>query len=235
MSSKEHMIDRLRSIKRTVLGSSGTRIYSQFGEDLLLRTALDSFGITSPTYLDIGAYDPKELSNTYYFYERGASGVCVEPNPSKHALFLKLRERDVCLNVGLGGKASGEADYYLMSKPFLNTFSKEEAEKCEKEGFAIEAKIKIPLLTINQVIKEHCQKVPDFVSLDVEGMDIDILQHLDWDAYRPVIFCIETLSFAQDRKERVKDQSILELMREKGYVVFADTYVNTIFVDGGKW
>src|SRR4051812_41063504 len=55
--------------------------YAQQGEDLAVASIFGLLGVGRPTYLDVGAGDPVEGSNTYLFYERGCRGVLVEPNP----------------------------------------------------------------------------------------------------------------------------------------------------------
>jgi hypothetical protein len=86
------------------------------------------------------------------------------------------------------------------------------------------------MLNINEIFETSLERLPNFVSLDVEGLDLKILETLDFNKYRPSIFCIETLSYAESSKQE-KNQKIVDLMKAKKYRVFADTYINTIFVD----
>jgi hypothetical protein len=81
------------------------------------------------------------------------------------------------------------------------------------------------------VIARHFHPCPNLVSLDTEGMDLAILESLDFQKYRPEVFCIETLTNTEDRKMI----EIVEFMLSKGYVVYADTFVNTIFVEQQCW
>jgi hypothetical protein len=62
----------------------------------------------------------------------------------------------------------------------------------------------------------------------VEGLDLEILQSLDFEKYRPEVFCVETLTFSPDHTGS-KISTILDLMNAKGYMIYADTNVNTIF------
>jgi FkbM family methyltransferase len=198
---------------------------------------LEGLKIQQVRYLDIGAYHPYHFSNTYLFYQQGHSGVCVEPDPALCTEFKKVRVRDVCLNLGVGMVSSQaeKADFYLMTNSTLNTFSREEAERYQSYGTnRIEKVIQVPLMTVNEVIKEHFSSFPNFVSLDIEGMDLEVLRTFDFLAYRPVVFCVETLTYTEDNMER-KLLEIIELMTARGYFVWADTYINTIFVDKKMW
>ena len=205
--------------------------YSQCGEDLIVNNVLKSLKISNPTYLDIGAYQADYLSNTYFFYKKGLSGVCVEPDPNLFKEFKKKRKRDICLNIGVGLDNRDEADFYVMSVKTLNTFSKKEAERYQSYGTKkIVDIIKIPLISVNSIIEKNFKQTPNFVSIDVEGLDFDIIKSFDFSKYRPEVFCIETIEYTEDRSGR-KINEIIELMKSKKYSVYCDTYVNTIFVD----
>lgn len=184
--------------------------------------------VGEPSYLDIGAHDPVMYNNTYLFYEKGSSGVNVEPDPE---CFLKLasqRPRDVNLNVGVGSH-EGTFNYYVMTSRSLNTFSKAEAKRYEIYG-----KQKVEVVNVNTILNEYFEPGPNFVSLDVEGLEMEILESFDFEASRPEVFCIETLTYTEDNTEE-KVVDIIEYMKEMDYIVHSDTYINTIFVDRESW
>ena len=208
--------------------------YSQCGEDLILQQLFMVLGIDQVTYLDVGAHHPTYLSNTYLFYKSGGRGVCVEPDPSLFEAFAKKRPRDVHLNFG-AGIVPGQADFYLMTTSTLNTFSKEEAERYQSYGKQrILQTIRIRLETINEIIRQNFENAPNLVSVDVEGFDYEILKNFDFKACRPEVFCLETLSYTENKSER-KLTEIIDLMHKNDYLTYADTYINTIFVDALVW
>lgn len=227
------LLPKLRQLRRN--HSENFKVsYSQCGEDLILQQLFMVLGISKVSYLDVGAHHPTYLSNTYLFYENGSKGVCVEPDPALFKEFDKKRPHDTHLNCGVGVEP-GEADFFVMSTSTLNTFSKEEAERYQSYGQQrIMKTIRIKLETINEIIRQNFEKSPNLVSLDVEGLDYLILQHFDFAKYRPEVFCLETLSYTEDRSER-KLTEIIDLMHTNGYITYADTYINTIFVDAAAW
>ena len=210
--------------------------YSQYGEDLILSYLFYELKIPKPAYLDIGANHPKFISNTYFFYEHGSSGVCVEPNPTLAKKFSTLRPKDVILNVGIGLTNQSEADFYVFpySAHGLSTFSKKEAMHWKEVGMEgigkinFEKIIKMPLVNINNIMSDHFPKGPDLLSIDVEGLDLEILSSLDFNKYAPKVICAETLAY-DDNQKGYKDNSISDLLKEKGYFQYADTRINTIF------
>jgi FkbM family methyltransferase len=212
----------------------GVRSFAQQGEDLVVQNLLGVLGIKQPTYLDVGAFDPTVHSNTYLMYRAGGHGVLVEPNPAKIDRLRSARPRDVTLNVGVGtGPAASTADYYVIGGPsggLFNTFSKEDAELVQRNTSGlhfIEKVMKLPLENINGLMQQHLGGAPNFLSIDTEGLDLDILRTMDFDRYRPDVICVETLELGSDHV----DVGILRFLESKGYSARGATFVNTIFVD----
>lgn len=220
---------------RPFLNYVPNRSYSQSGEDLIMNRALCRMGIQKPVYLDIGANDPIKNNNTYLFYTKGAHGILIEPDPVLYERIMKKRRKDKVLNLGISIEDKNEIDFYVMTNRFLNTFSYEEAHKIQSYGKdKIEKTIKVNVITIDSLIETYCLTTPNLVSLDIEGLDFEILKSINFSTFRPEVFCIETITYTQDNTES-KRQEIFELMKHNGYMAFADTYINTIFVDIPKW
>lgn len=225
---------RLMGWARRKAGIYYKRSYSQCGEDLILSFVLETLGITRPRYLDLGAHHPYYLNNTYLFYRRGAHGVNVEADPRFAARLVRARPRDVTLNVGVGPE-SGVLKFHVLSAPTLSTFSVQEAKRyMDQFGYRIERTIQVSVRTFGQLVDEYFEAVPDLVSLDVEGLDLPILRSIDWSRHRPLVFCVETISYSETGQGR----RILEidgLLENSGYLRYADTHINTIYVDEARW
>ena len=208
--------------------------FAQCGEDLIIDYCARTLGLREFSYLDIGAHHPSYLSNTYFFYRQGRRGVCVEPDVSLLPPFRRQRPGDVLLNIGVGPE-EGAQDFFVMTTPTLNTFSRQEARRYESYGNQrVERVEQVQIRCIDSILAEHFAGAPQLVSLDVEGLDFDILRSLDFARVRPPIICVETLTYAEDGTER-KLTEIVEFMRARDYFDYADTYVNTIFVDRTAW
>jgi len=212
--------------------------YSQFGEDLIISHYFEQAGIKKPSYLDIGANEPRYISNTYFFYLRKSKGVLIEPNPFLYKKLKAQRSRDIVLNTGIGFTEVAEADFYVFPDYAngLSTFSEKEARHWENTGMKglgkilVEKVIRIPLVPVNKILEKYFHdKAPDLISLDVEGLDLDILKGLDFEKYKPNVICVETLGY-DDQQNGYKLNDIIDFMVEKNYEVYADTRVNTIFV-----
>jgi len=210
--------------------------YSQSGEDLIIDFILQALQIPERRYLDVGAHHPVSLSNTYLFYSTGFDGVLVEADPDLCRKIRNKRPRDICLNVGVGAVDAESVPFYVISTRTLSTFSESEARRYqEMGGHQIESVIDVPVMSLNTIceINFHGQ-APTILSIDVEGMDYELLRSLDFRRYRPTVVCVETLSYSESRDEQ-KDPRIPRLMADNGYFPYADTYINTIFVEENRW
>jgi len=213
-----------------------TRIsYSQCGEDLIIKFIFDQLQIHQPSYIDIGAHDPFYLSNTALFYQYGSKGINIEPDPALFQTFATHRKQDINLNIGIGDTA-GSAKFYIISTPTLNTFSKTEAEGYSKEGpFTIKEVIDVPVDTIGNVIERyHGGVFPDLLNIDAEGVDEQIIKSINYQQSVPTIICLETISFSSSGNGK-KNKELIDYVTDNGYFVYADTYINTIFVNKEVW
>lgn len=162
-------------------GLRKTLSYSQLNEDNILDwlTGYKPYG----TYIDIGAYDPNQISNTKLFYERGWRGVNVEPNPDGYKKFTLQRTKDVNLNCAVG---IGEADFYYQGEGSGNTFMKNVAVK---RGMGQTRKVK--LKPLSEIFEENNLTMVDFISMDVEGFEHEVIKSNDWDKYKAKVLCLE--------------------------------------------
>jgi FkbM family methyltransferase len=150
-------------------------------------------------------------------------------------LIKKARPRDLCVNAGITAARSEGSEFFVMSSNTLNTFSRTEAESIASQGSTrIKEVLRIPTLTYQELLVRHDLKTPDFISIDIEGHELAVLQTMDWRTQRPKVLCVETLTYTETKTERKQEETIA-WMKQQGYFVFADTYVNSIFVDEAAW
>lgn len=230
---------RIKKIVSKLLTNEGQKhkkvSFSQCGEDLIVKFIFDCLRIEKPSYIDIGAHHPYYISNTALLYKNGSRGINIEPDPTLFKAFLKYRKEDINVNVGIGDR-KGEVDFYFISSPTLNTFSKEEAEKYSNEGnYKIKEVKKIDVLDLSNILNEYSEgKISQFLSIDAEGVDEIIIKQIDFNNNFPIVICLETISFSTSGNG-VKNYELIDYIISKGYLVYADTYINTIFVRKSVW
>ncbi|MDB4927024.1 FkbM family methyltransferase [Mucilaginibacter sp.] len=206
--------------------------YAQYGEDMIVFGIFREYlNIHQPSYLDVGAHHPFHLSNTALFYKFGGAGINIEANPDLIGEFMKHRPKDKNINIGISPQENALQPFYIMEQPELNTFVKEQAEALAAKGYPIKKVVEIPCYTLEYIVRSHCNGVfPDFLSLDVEGLDEYILERYDFSTSRPKIICVENLKI--DANGRFyKIEKIREILGQNNYILIADTFLNDIFVD----
>lgn len=222
-----------RSIKRlySKLDPFARISWSQEGEDLILARFLEE--VSNGFYVDVGAHHPFRFSNTAYFSERGWTGINIEPDPDGAALISRFRPRDITLNVGVGTIA-GPLTYHRFDEPALNTFSGEFAEERERTTkYRVSGTLEVPVSRLDELLTKH---VPsgrriDFLNVDTEGRDDDVLRSNDWQRFRPTIAVVEILEAGTGDISDIQDCGIGRFMNEAGYSAVAKTFNSVFFLD----
>lgn len=200
--------------------------FSQKGEDLLIDKLLQHKG--KGFYIDIGAYDPHRFSNTKRFYLKGWRGINIEPNLISYRKFLKNRPEDINLNIGIASEA-GKMIFHEVFPETLSTFSLNELKEYENQGYRVIGMKEISVRKLSDVLEEYCaNRSIDFMTIDTEGYDLDVLKSNDWSRFRPRVVCVETAQIT--RAISKKKASINEFLTKNGYKQYLDNGLNTIFV-----
>nr|WP_246836386.1 FkbM family methyltransferase [Leptospira yasudae] len=197
----DKILTKIRNLKNNTSKSTSTMdfvpSYSQEGEDMILREIFQ--GKTEGFYVDIGAYDPIRFSNTNYFYQLGWKGINVEPSPDGIERFNLYRKNDINLNAGISREA-GKLKYYVFEEAALNTFDSKRVEYLEmNSSYRHQSSVDIPVYSLASILSKYCpgQKI-DFMNIDVEWHEMEVLQSNDWDQFRPKVLLIEILDFDLD-------------------------------------
>ena len=201
--------------------------YSQEGEDLIISRFLKSKN--TGFYVDIGAHHPKRFSNTYLFYKKGWHGINIDAMPGSMVAFNKERPRDINLELAIS-KYSEDLIYYMFNESALNTFSEDEAHKKEQSAnYKIIEKKLIKTLPLANILDKYCPKPIeiDFMSIDVEGLDLQVLESNNWNLYKPKLILVEELE-RFPIQEIVHTSSIYKFLLDLGYELTAKT-MNTLF------
>ena len=164
--------------------------YSQNAEDVRLARVLDS---TSGFYVDVGAGDPTEFSVTNHFYDRGWSGINVEPGPAFERLEQE-RPRDVNLRLAVAPK-SEEREFWVSTPHWgLSTLISPDPSAPIPEGFSFERQ-SITTRPLSDIIREHAaNEAIDFMTIDVEGAEGDVVRSMDFELSQPMIIVVEAIS-----------------------------------------
>ena len=162
--------------------------YSLFQEDLFIKEYFKKK--TKGFFIDVGSYHPLDGNNTHLLYKNGWQGINFDINSYSIKLFEFLRKRDINIHSGISKKKSKLTMFYRKEINMLNTLDEKIAKIHFKNGYN---KKDIQVNTLNFFISKHLKKLKkiDFINIDVEGAELDVLKSLNFKHYQPQLICIE--------------------------------------------
>lgn len=204
--------------------SCGVEYYGQHYEDLIILAIFGYIGIDRPSYMDLGANHPYNISNTALMYRGGCRGINVDANTETINLFNIVRPDDCNINVGVAVKAGSMLFYKFSDTCGLNTFSKKDADNMSNTfGVNINEVVELPVVTLKMLIDEYCGgNFPDYLDCDIEGYDYDVLKSYNLSINGPKVLCVEVRT-----KEFLKFDM---LMGDYDYFRFCKIGENSIYV-----
>lgn len=185
------------------------------------------------TFLEFGATDGLELSNTYLLENNcGWTGVLCEPSPQWHDILKKNRPNTKIVTECIWNKSNQKLRFFVSDVGVLSTL--EEFKESDKLSIPGNTKLRIEkgnLVTVNTISlnelieKEFNGKSPSYISIDTEGSEYEILKAFDFKKYDPVCFTIEHnfTNLQKDIDEIMKNHNYIRIFKE--ITVFDAWYV----------
>lgn len=206
----------------------GGKTYSQHGEDILIVDIFAQLGFSKPSYIDLGAHDPDDISTTKLLYERGSRGINVEANPILVKRFQEKRPDDinVCAAIAPPEQEGQILPFYMFDATSgLNTFSQPDAEIYkEQSGSKYTEAMLCEGISLKTILNANYNgRWPEFLNCDVEGYDYEILRTAELlEEGGPVVVCVET---------RMHDTArMCSMMLDQEYIPYVRMGENVIFI-----
>lgn len=222
------VLQALGNLKNNYLDRYSLKSYSQEGEDMILRRLFERQD--TGFYVDVGAHHPFRFSNTYFFYKLGWKGINIDAMPGSMAYFQRFRPRDINLETPISNNGA-ILTYYVFNEPALNSFSRELSRERENKnnGYFIQREISLKTVKLAEILAKYLppNTLIDFLSIDVEGLDFEVLKSNDWDRYRPKVILVEILGSSWSD---IEGNEIALFLRQYNYVVFAKAFYTVLFV-----
>ena len=205
------------------------RTYSQHGEDVLIwQLFTEMMGREKFTYIDIGAHHPFVISNTALLYEKGCNGVNIEANPALMENFYRERKHDINLCCGVGPR-HGQMPFYMLDEySGRNSFNKELLDRFieEHQEVRIQKNIQVEIYTLEEIVEKYCNGImPDYMDIDIEGLEYDTLSTLDFSKYAPKVITYEVNRNNMETRDKMN-----KLMAENGYAFYVKTGTNYTWI-----
>ena len=218
-------ITKLKIIFRQIFPKYFTKSYSQEGEDMILKRIFENK--KKGFFIDIGAHHPKKYSNTYFFYLKGWNGINIDAMPGSMNIFKKIRKKDINLEIPISENKQN-LTYYAFNEPALNSFDEElSIKRLSNPNYHLKFKKDIETFTLEHVLDKYLplNTSIDFLTIDVEGLDFQVLKSLNLNKYKPDIILIEILD---SNFTSLLTNEISVYLIEYEYQIFAKS-VNTVF------
>jgi len=174
--------------------------YSQNREDLILESFFED--VKSGFYVDVGACHPHVASVTKRFYLKGWRGINIEPQTNLFHLFEAERKRDINLNIGVSDRQATLAIRIYPNNQGLSTISPEVKNEHQNEEEYEDISIKVT--TLKTILQQHKIRSIQFLKVDVEGYEYEVLRGNDWSKFRPEVICIEADHILRDWRPLLK-------------------------------
>lgn len=221
------VISSLRDMNWHWLMNYGRKSYSQEGEDIFLNNIFRDQ--RTGFYVDVGAHHPVHYSNTFLFYRRGWRGINIDPTPGSKRLFERRRPRDITLEIGVGASSSLRS-FYTFDHSVFNTVDETERDFAIASGAVLCSRSEIKIERLDKLLERHLHgdQSIDFMSIDVEGSEEDVILSNDWNRFRAKMLCVEILHATVDE---IKESAAAKLLARAGYVFCAKIDHTSFFRD----
>jgi len=193
------------------------KTYSLFQEDLFIKKYFKNR--SKGFFIDVGCYHPLDGNNTQLLYKKGWNGINFDINHYSIKLFEFFRKRDINIHSGISNKKTKLTMYYRKEINMLNTLDKKIAKIHFRNGFK---KKNIQVNTLNFFISKYFKKIEkiDFLNIDVEGVELNVLKSLNFKQYKPQLICIEihnSKNMYDTNYNYLKSNDIYKYLINKGY------------------
>lgn len=198
--------------------------YSQYQEDLLLEEYF--LNQDTGTCVEVGCFDGVTFSTTYLFEKRGWKCVLIEPNPLLHEKIESVRKSKLykCAASNQAGFATLHIAEGIEELSTIGSDS-EHMLRVQRQSKGVKT-ITVSTRTLNEILLEEQISKIDFISIDVEGFELNVLKGFSLERWRPKIVILED-------NTNFRDETIRKYLKQFGYVRFRRTGCNDWYAKKG--
>ena len=195
------------------------KTYSMFGEDLFILKYFKN--LNKGFYVDIGAYHPFFLSNTYLLFKKNWEGINIDINPTSIEIFNDVRPNDYNINAAVSNRNKKYINYYTKNMINLLSTTIIDSAKMSFLNNSFDTR-RVKCRKLNDIIfntKFKNRKI-DFLNIDTEKSEVDVLKSLNFNKYKPKLICIEIhLKDKNHRSLPLESHSTYLYLKSKKYKI----------------
>lgn len=168
-------------------------------------------------FVDVGAHHPYRYSNTFALYRLGWRGINIDATPGSMKAFDRVRRRDINVELTVGN-TNTTTTFYMFEERALNTSSQKVAQAVIDSGQSrLLQKIQVRQKLLAEILDQYLPNnvVFDFLNVDVEGKDVEVLKSNDWKRFRPQVILVEELGIHNVRQ--AIEATATRFLKDKGY------------------
>ena len=181
-------------------------------------------------FVDLGCFHPTRHNNTFQLYKKGWRGINIDLNKTTIGLFDEIRPHDINICAAISNKKAKTSLYYLGDFSVHNTIEKNNLNLLQKH-FSIDKKDikvkKIKTERLDNILDKYNFFKVDFMSIDIEGEEIKVLQTLDLRKFNNKYICIEI--FDHNKKSIENNLKVIRYLKKNGYILKDKTLINYIY------
>ena len=201
---------------------------TQFGEDEYILNLFEKN--YKGKFLDVGCYHPTRHNNTYLMYKNGWSGINIDLNPFTIELFNFMRPRDLNINIGISDSEDEKKLFFIDELNTQNTLDENQLNFLKnhhniKEHEIIEKKIRTK--NLDKILTEHKFFNIDFMNLDIEGYELNVLKTINFEKIKIKYLCVEMIDHNQKSIEN--NQKIKNILLQNNYELIKNFSYNYIY------
>lgn len=202
--------------------------FSQYGEDRLIEVLLrpGPWG----TYVDVGSHHPHEGSNTYGLYLRGWRGLTIDANPVFAADYVRWRPHEPHLVAGVA-EVPGTMTYHVFDHSVYNTLSDQRAADLANDSIVARTTVPVATRPLGEMVDEHLGTTPiDLLSVDCEGLDLEVIRSLDVTRRRPTVIIMEDYARFVSFRTGHGESALHDYLTANNYVPFAQLAFSALYI-----
>lgn len=211
-------------IFRTILTKEARLLFAQTGEDIIISNYFhekrDGF------YIEVGASHPLRFSNSFFLYLRGWKGILIDANKDLVDKASQIRVNDLCVHTAVSDY-NGEVTFHIFDEYLVSTMDEDQKAEWQKKWNIVESKT-VPCATLDSILEDKINITTqiDFLSIDTEGNDLNVLKGLNLNKYRPKLIVIEIHNF---NIENIEENDIYVYLKNNSYKLIGYIIMNAYF------